>query len=52
MRTIQGNSKIAKQKQIAGETIAFFVPVAKYLGLMELAKELQERSEVLMNKQG
>jgi hypothetical protein len=52
MRTINGHSKVAKQKEIAGETIAFFVPIAKYLGLMELAKELQERSEEVMNKEG
>ena len=51
MRTIQGHSKVAKQKQIAGETIAFFVPVAKYLGLIDLAAELQKRSEEVMNKE-
>lgn len=51
IRTIEGHANINKQKQIAGETIAFFVPIAKYLGLMELAAELQARSEAVMNKE-
>ena len=49
MRTIGGHSSLAKQKQIAQETLAFFVPLAKRLGLHEAAQELEERSrEVLM----
>lgn len=49
LRTIDGYSSLAKQKQIAEETMAFFVPLAKRLGLHEAAQELEERSrEVLM----
>jgi Na+/proline symporter len=49
MRTIQFH-KVEKQKQIAGETLGFFVPVARYLGLTELAHELQARSNEVMNQ--
>ena len=49
MRTIDGHSSLAKQKQIAQETLTFLVPLAKGLGLHEAAQELEERSrEVLM----
>ena len=43
MRTIQGHRSIAKQKSIAMETLQFFVPRAKELGLLQAAKELEER---------
>jgi len=49
MRTIQFH-KVEKQKQIASETLGFFVAVARYLGLMELADELKERSNEVMNQ--
>ncbi|MEM7382873.1 MAG: HD domain-containing protein [Bacteroidota bacterium] len=42
MRTIQGHRSVAKQKAIATETLQFFVPYAKQLGLLQAAKELQE----------
>ena len=43
MRTIEGHSSLAKQKKIAEETLQFFVPMAKSLGLMPIAEELMER---------
>lgn len=49
MRTIQFH-RIEKQKQIANETLGFFVPLARYLGLIELADELKERSNEAINK--
>jgi hypothetical protein len=51
MRTIQFH-KMEKQRQIASETLGFFVPVARYLGLMELADELQTRSNEVLNQKG
>lgn len=51
MRTIQGHSDINKQKKIAEETFQLFVPMAKQLGLVAVAKELEELSlEVLSQK--
>lgn len=52
MRTIQYHSTVAKQKKIASETMGFFVPVAKYLGLMDIAEELKTISSEVMKKQG
>jgi Na+/proline symporter len=52
MRTIQYHSSVAKQKKIASETLGFFVPVAKYLGLMDIAAELKAISSEVMKKQG
>lgn len=51
MRTIQFH-RVDKQKQIASETLGFFVPVALYLGLLELADELKKRSNDVMNQKG
>ena len=49
MWTIGGHSSLDKQKQVAQETLSFFVPLGKRLGLHEAAQELEERSkEVLM----
>jgi (p)ppGpp synthase/HD superfamily hydrolase len=42
MRTIQGHSSIDKQKHIANETLLFFVPLAKQLGMAAMAEELEE----------
>ncbi len=42
MRTIQGHSSYIKQKQIAEETLQFFVPLAERLGLQKAAEELKE----------
>ncbi len=42
MRTIDGHSSLAKQKQIAEETRQFYVPLAARLGLKGVAEELKE----------
>jgi Na+/proline symporter len=49
MRTIEGHSSYAKKRQIAEETLQFFVPLAQKLGLEEAATELQERSVAVIN---
>lgn len=51
MRTIEGHPSLAKQQQIGAETLQFFVPVAKNLGLIPLAEELQQLAFAVMNKQ-
>lgn len=51
MRTIEGHSSLVKQKQIAEETLQFFVPVAQYLGLKQVMDELKKRSLEVLNKQ-
>ena len=52
MRTSEGHASLAKQKNIAEETLRFFVPMAKSLGLMPIAEELKKRCfEVFQNKQ-
>jgi len=51
MRTISGHSSLAKQKHIANETLNFFVILAKNLGLVSVAAELEKLSlEVLSKK--
>ena len=48
MRTIEGHQEVSKQQKIAAETLQFFVPMAKSLGLTLIAKALKERAfEVL-----
>ncbi len=50
MRTINGHRSIAKRRLIAEETLQFFVPLAKKLGLKEAAEELEKIClEVLEN---
>jgi len=51
MRTIEGHSSLVKQKQIAEETLQFFVPIAQYLDLKQVMDELKERSLAVLNKQ-
>ena len=51
MRTIEGHSFIEKQKEIAEETLNFFVPMARYLGLKQLEEELQELIATVMERQ-
>jgi hypothetical protein len=47
LRTIEAKS-LESQRRTAEETLLFFVPLAKYLGLTEAAEELKKRSfEVL-----
>jgi (p)ppGpp synthase/HD superfamily hydrolase len=43
LRTIEAKSH-ESQRRTAEETLLFFVPLAKYLGLMEAAEELKNRS--------
>ena len=43
MRTIQAKP-YESQRRTAEETLLFFVPLAKYLGLMETAEELRKIS--------
>jgi (p)ppGpp synthase/HD superfamily hydrolase len=50
MRTIAGHPSLDKQKKIAEETLQFFVPMAKGLGLMPIAEELKERCLVVLNR--
>jgi Na+/proline symporter len=42
MRTIEGHTAVAKRKQIASNTLQFFVPIARYLGLKQIEEELQD----------
>jgi Na+/proline symporter len=50
MRTIEGHSSIEKQKKIAEETLLFFVPIARYLQLHAIEKELQKIVSQVMRK--
>jgi len=50
MRTIKGHKQVSKQKRIAEETLQFFVPVAKSIGLKPIAEELQERSFAVLDR--
>ncbi len=50
VRTIEGHPQLAKQKKIAEETLHFFVPIAKYLGLKQIEEELQELIAAVMKK--
>jgi len=51
MRTIQFHSSVAKRKHISQETLDHFVPLARKLGLENMAAELEQLSkEVLFNR--
>lgn len=50
MRTIQFHSSIAKRKQIAQETLEHFVPLAYKLSLENMAAELRQLSNEVVNK--
>jgi Na+/proline symporter len=50
MRTISGHPSIAKQKHIASETLNFFVPLAKKLGLGGMTRELEKLSLAVLSK--
>jgi hypothetical protein len=50
MRTIEGHSSIEKQKKIAEETLHFFMPMAKHLGLKQIEEELQVLIATVMKK--
>jgi (p)ppGpp synthase/HD superfamily hydrolase len=49
LRTIQAKS-YESQRRTAEETLLFFVPLAKYLGLTEAAEELKNRSFEVLGK--
>ena len=48
MRTIEGHSSLAKQKKIAEETLHFFVPIARNVGLHAISEELQQLSSKVL----
>lgn len=50
MRMIKGHTSLVKQKKIAEETLQFFVPMAKSLGLTPIAEELNKQCLVVLNK--
>ena len=50
MRTIEGHPSLAKQKHIATETLNFFVPLAKNLGLEGVSQELERLSLQVLSK--
>ncbi|MEM9416816.1 MAG: HD domain-containing protein [Bacteroidota bacterium] len=51
MRTIEGHSSVIKQKQVATETMEFFVPLAERLGLQQAVEELTERCLAVLKKE-
>ena len=50
MRTIEGHDSIAKQKQIATETLQCFVPVAERLALQHVVEEFNRRCRAVLEK--
>ena len=50
MRTIEGHKPLAKQPLIAEETMRFFVPLSKQLGLPMAAMELEKQSAAVLRK--
>ena len=50
MRTIEGHDSLTKQKKIAEETLNFFVPIARQLGLQQLEEELQALATKVMQE--
>ncbi|OJW71471.1 MAG: hypothetical protein BGO68_03710 [Candidatus Amoebophilus sp. 36-38] len=50
MRTIQYHSSLDKQKSIAQETLEYFVPLAKKLGIEKMATELEDLSRSVLAK--
>jgi (p)ppGpp synthase/HD superfamily hydrolase len=49
MRTIGEHRSLTEQKKIAEETLQFFVPMARGLGLKPMAEELKERCFAVLN---
>jgi (p)ppGpp synthase/HD superfamily hydrolase len=49
IRTIEAKSH-ESQRRTAEETLLFFVPLARQLGLMEAAEELKNRGFAVMGK--
>jgi (p)ppGpp synthase/HD superfamily hydrolase len=50
MRTIEGHKTEKKRKEVAQETLEFFVPLAKYLNLEKAAQELLDISKQVLNR--
>ena len=50
MRTIEGHKPLAQQQLIAEETMRFFVPLSKQLGLPMAATELEKQSAAVLRK--
>ncbi len=50
MRTIGGHAKYEKQKQISEESLQFFIPLAKQLGLPQAVEELQSLVFDVLNR--
>ena len=50
VRTIEGHDSLAKQQRIASETLEFFVPLSKGLGLSKAAEEFEERCKAVLRK--
>ncbi|MHB9147058.1 MAG: sodium:solute symporter family protein [Candidatus Amoebophilus sp.] len=48
MRTIQFHSSVAKRKYISQETLDYFVPLARKLGLEKIAVELEQLSRAIV----
>ena len=51
MRTINGHPKVSKRKLVARETMDFFVPLARKLGLKEVAAEFERMCEEVFKQQ-
>jgi Na+/proline symporter len=51
MRTIQHHPSLTKQKNIANETLTFFVPMAKELNRLNMAEELEKLCVAVLNKE-
>lgn len=51
MRTIQFHPSLNKQKNIANETLNFFVPMAKQINRLDMAEELERLSLEVIAKQ-
>ncbi len=50
MRTIHYIKSIEKQKRIARETLQFYIPLAKSIGLLEIARELKNITVQVLNQ--
>ena len=51
MRTLEGHAP-AKQREIAEETLSFFVPVAQELEQPAIAEELKELADKVLEGEG
>ncbi len=50
MRTIEGHASYEKQKQVSEETLQFFIPLAKQLGLSQAVEELKSLVFDVLNR--